>query len=52
MAKNAWDAYFEGSIEKDRDPVLDDPIIYGVNELIFMPDSGRRSVSSLSKEVK
>lgn len=29
--ENKWDAYSEGSIEKDRDPVLDDPIIYGVN---------------------
>ena len=29
--ENKWDAYFEGSIEKDRDPVLDDPIIYGNN---------------------
>lgn len=31
MAENKWLAYSEGSIEKDRDPVLDDLIIYGVN---------------------
>ena len=31
MAENQWDPYKELSIEKDRDPVLDDPIIYGVN---------------------
>lgn len=33
MAEHAtrWDPYKELSIEKDRDPVLDDPIIYGVN---------------------
>ena len=112
MAERSWDPYFEGSIEKDRDPVLDDPIIYGndvkhlnvtvysqtgrvqkywnarilkdlcgycriacprdgkilnfnwfewkvymfsqsgMNELIFMPDSGIHNVASLSKEVK
>lgn len=28
---NSWLPYQELSIEKDRDPVLDDPIIYGVN---------------------
>lgn len=28
---NQWESYKELSIEKDRDPVLDDPIIYGVN---------------------
>lgn len=112
MAENKWDAYLEGSIEEDRDPVLDDPIIYGVNvpnfavtvyspegrvqkywnarilkdltgycriacprdgkilnfnwfewtaymfsksglnELVFMPNSGRRKVSSLYKGVR
>lgn len=31
MAENKWDTYLEGSIEKDRDPALDDEIIYGVN---------------------
>lgn len=110
--ENKWDAYSEGSIENDRDPVLDDPIIYGnnvknftvtvyspdgrvskywnarilkdltgycriacprdgkilnfnwfnwtvymfsqsgMNELVFMPDSGKRTVASLSKGVK
>lgn len=109
---NSWLPYQELSIEKDRDPVLDDPIIYGnnikkftvivystdgrvskywnarilkdltgycriacprdgkilnfnwfnwtaymfvhdgMNELVFMPDSGKRTVTSLSKEVK
>ena len=109
---NQWESYKELSIEKDRDPVLDDPIIYGnnikkftvtvyspegrvskywnarilkdltgycriacprdgkilnfnwfnwtvymfsqsgMNELVFMPDSGKRTVTSLSKEVK
>lgn len=109
---NRWDSYGEASIETDRDPALDDPIIYGVNvkhftvtvysqdgrvnkywnarilkdllgycriacprdgkilkfnwydwsaymfsqsgmnELVFMPNSGKRVVSSLSKEVK
>ena len=29
--ENQWGPYKEHSIEKDRDPVLDDPIIYGVN---------------------
>lgn len=29
--ENRWDPYTEQSIEKERDPVLDDPIIYGVN---------------------
>lgn len=29
--ENRWAPYTEHSIEKDRDPVLDDPIIYGVN---------------------
>ena len=29
--ENRWDPYTEQSIEQDRDPVLDDPIIYGVN---------------------
>lgn len=28
---NQWESYKELSIENDRDPVLDDPIIYGVN---------------------
>lgn len=28
---NSWLPYQELSIENDRDPVLDDPIIYGVN---------------------
>ena len=28
---NRWDPYKELSIENDRDPVLDDPIIYGNN---------------------
>lgn len=28
MAERSWDPYFEGSIEKDRDPVLDDPNNY------------------------
>lgn len=109
---NRRDAYGEVSIENDRNPVLDDPIIYGVNvqnfavtvyspdgrvkkywnarilkdllgyariacprdgkilkfnwmdwtaymfsqsgmnELVFMPNSGKRNVSSLSKEVR
>lgn len=112
MVENKWAAYSEGSIEEDRDPILDDPIIYGVNipsfavtvyspdgrvkkywnarilkdltgycriacprdgkilcfnwfewtaymfsqsgmnELVFMPNSGKRNVSSLSKEVR
>lgn len=29
--ENQWESYKELSIENDRDPVLDDPIIYGVN---------------------
>lgn len=29
--ENQWGPYKEHSIENDRDPVLDDPIIYGVN---------------------
>lgn len=28
---NQWESYKELSIENDRDPVLDDPVIYGVN---------------------
>ena len=28
---NSWLPYQELSIENDRDPVLDDPVIYGVN---------------------
>ena len=28
---NRWDPYSELSIEKDRDPVLDDQLIYGTN---------------------
>lgn len=112
MAERRWDVYFEQSIEKDRDPGIDDRFIYGVdvkhftvtvyspdgrvqkywnarilkdklgycriacprddkilnfnwfewtaymfsqsgmNELVFMPDSGIRNVTGLSKEVK
>lgn len=29
--ENQWESYKELSIENDRDTVLDDPIIYGVN---------------------
>lgn len=29
--ENKWDAYLEQSIEKDRDPVKDDRLIYGVD---------------------
>ena len=28
MVERSWAPYFEVSIEEDRDPVLDDPIIY------------------------
>ena len=45
MAERSWDPYFEGSIEEDRDPILDDPIIYGNDVKNF-------NVTSLSKEVK
>ena len=31
MTENTWSAYLEQSIEKDRDPVKDDHLIYGVN---------------------
>ena len=108
---NRWDPYGELSIETDRDPVFDDPIIYGndvqhftvtvysqegrvskywnarvlrdmlgycriacprdgkilkfnwtdwtvymftqsgMNELVFMPDSGKRTITKLMKEV-
>lgn len=39
---NVWNAYFEKDIE-DRDPVLDDPIIYEVNHdhftlTVYSPD--------------
>lgn len=39
---NVWNAYFEKDIE-DRDPVLDDPIIYAVNHdhftlTVYSPD--------------
>lgn len=109
---NRWDPYSEVTIDADRDPVLDDPIIYGVtvpqytvtvyhpngdvlkywnarilkdllgyariacprdnkilkfnwidwtvylftksgmNELVFMPDSSKKTVTTLLKEVK
>ena len=29
--ENQWESYKELSIENDRNPVIDDPIIYGVN---------------------
>lgn len=35
MVDNKWNSYFEASLEEDRDPVLDDPIIYGVNVKSF-----------------
>ena len=38
--ENQWGPYKEHSIEKDRDPVLDDPIIYGVNVKHFILRTG------------
>ena len=45
--ENQWGPYKEHSIEKDRDPALDDPIIYGqVKGIVFLTGIVYFSVAS------